>query len=264
VALWLSKIATALLLPLSVVALLLVASIACALLRRARAAAALAFAALALLWTLSAPIPSAALRRPIEGRFPARPIAELPEADAIVVLGGAIEGIAPPRLRPEVNPAGDRPLYAAALYRAGKAPVVIASGGAYAWQSQPPDSHGVRDLLVEIGVPVEAIRVEDTSQTTWENCVASRALLGGGRPRILLVTSALHMPRALGACRAAGLDAIPAATDVEALDDPGSGLLHWLPDAQTLEASDRAVKELAGLIVYGLRGQLADEPREVP
>jgi uncharacterized SAM-binding protein YcdF (DUF218 family) len=261
VAFWLSKVATALIQPLAFVSLVLVAAIVVALRGRLRAAAALTAAALALLWTLSAPIPSAALRRPLERRHPERPLAELPLAQAILVLGGAVQGVAPPRLRPELNSAGDRLVFAAALHRAGKAPLVIASGGAYEWQREPPDSHGVRMLLQEMGVPADAIRIEDTSVTTWQNCVNSRALLPGDAPRVLLVTSALHMPRALGACRAAGLDAIAATTDVEALDDPGDGLLYWLPDGQSLGASESAVKELGGLLVYRLRGHLAEAPR---
>ncbi len=60
-------------------------------------------------------------------------VAETPTADAIVALGGAVEGPAPPRIALDLSDAADRVLHAARLYRAGKAPVVVISGGAIPW-----------------------------------------------------------------------------------------------------------------------------------
>jgi uncharacterized SAM-binding protein YcdF (DUF218 family) len=69
----------------------------------------------------------------------------------------------------------------------------------------------------------------------------------------LLVTSALHMPRALATFRALGVDTIPAPTDFEAVPQPFHPL-RWLPDAETLAASTQAIKEYLGLWVYRWRG----------
>ncbi len=67
------------------------------------------------------------------------------------------------------------------------------------------------------------------------------------------MTSALHMLRALAAFRAAGVDAVPAATDFEVMPRPDN-LLRWLPDAQALADSTRALKEYLGMAVYWWRG----------
>jgi hypothetical protein len=64
--------------------------------------------------------------------------------------------------------------------------------------------------------------------------------------RILLVTSALHMPRALALFKAQGLGVTPAPTDFEAGQEPPSGMLAWLPDAGALNGSALAMKELVG------------------
>lgn len=256
----LAKLATALIQPLGLVLLLLLAGLGLALRRRPRGASAFIALAAIGLWASATPVTSAWLRRPIESRYPPRPIEQLPAADVILVLGGGIEPPVPPRLRPEVNLAGDRALYAAALVRAGKAPRVLVAGGAYPWQNEPPDSTATQRLLEELGVPAGAITLESESRSTRENCVEARALLGPAPLRVLLVTSALHMPRALAACRAVGLDATPATTDVEVLHDPGSGILYWLPDSETLDATSRALKELLGTAVYRVRGWLAPEP----
>jgi uncharacterized SAM-binding protein YcdF (DUF218 family) len=109
-------------------------------------------------------------------------------------------------------------------------------------------------------VPETAIEVESESRTTRENCLRVKERFAGREPRVLLVTSALHMPRAMASCRGAGLVAIPAATDVEVVANTASGWLAWLPDAETLDASERAVKEYLGLAVYWARGWLAAGP----
>ena len=67
------------------------------------------------------------LVRSLEWRYlPPDPV---PEADAIVLLGGLTERGQPPRPGVELNEEGDRALYAAELYLAGKAPVLLVSGG---------------------------------------------------------------------------------------------------------------------------------------
>ena len=87
-----------------------------------------------------------------------------------------------------------------------------------------------------------------------ENALYTAEILEAqGMGPVLLVTSALHMPRALATFRAAGVDAIPAATDFEVMPRPRV-LLDWLPDAEALAASTRALKEYLGLWVYRYRG----------
>ena len=62
------------------------------------------------------------------------PKTELPTADAIVVLGGGIRSQAYPRPDVDFSEAGDRVWYGASLYRAGKAPKIIVSGGRITWK----------------------------------------------------------------------------------------------------------------------------------
>jgi uncharacterized SAM-binding protein YcdF (DUF218 family) len=147
-------------------------------------------------------------------------------------------------------------LHAARLYRAGKAPLVVASGG------NPPhlgaeasESEDMADLLVEWGVPREAIVTEGASLDTRENAVGTaRLLTARGLRRILLVTSALHMTRAAAAFRAAGLEVLPAPTDYQAVDAREVTWLDWLPDAGALARSSRALHEHLGRVWYRLRG----------
>jgi len=128
--------------------------------------------------------------------------------------------------------------------------VVIASGGA--WPSVPPkpaEALWMQQLLLQLGLPQQAIRLETASTTTRENMrgVANIMQDNGWQGRLALVTSASHMPRAVANAQRAGLtvDAYP--TDWQAhaiLDRP----LPWLPNTDALNASNRALKEWIALL----------------
>ena len=204
-----------------------------------------------LLWSL--PVPSSALGRTLEQTWPQQAETELPDVDAIVVLGG---GVGRNSWGINLNAASDRVWFAARLYRAGRAPLVVLTGGTISELGMDwPEAPAMATFLHDLGVPQSAILLESESQTTHENAILTEPLLRErGIKRILLVTSALHMPRALATFRKLDLDVIAAPTDFEAEPPSGYWLLRWLPDADALESSSRALKEYLGLWVYRLRG----------
>ncbi|HEY0180357.1 MAG TPA: YdcF family protein [Dokdonella sp.] len=209
-----------------------------------------------LLWSL--PLPSFWLRSALERRYPERAADAYAVADAIVVLGGGVEGPREGwREGPHLGGAADRVWFAARLFAAGRAPRLILTGGAgLPAYADGPEAEAMAQFARDLGVPDDALLLERESRTTAENAAYVRRLMDQhGIARVLLVTSALHMPRALATFRKAGIDAVPAPTDFEALPPRGPWLLCWLPDAGTLDASTRALKEWLGLFVYRLRGQ---------
>ncbi|WP_246828376.1 YdcF family protein [Ectothiorhodospira sp. PHS-1] len=145
--------------------------------------------------------------------------------------------------------------HGARLYHADRAPWVIVSGGSVPWRERERvEAHAMREFLVDLGVPASAVWLETDSATTRGNAVYTAQLLEDrGLERVLLVTSALHMERALATFRAAGVEAWPAPTDFEVEPLPAD-LLRWLPDAQALADSTRGLKEYLGLWVYRWRG----------
>ncbi|MCW6035426.1 YdcF family protein [Spirulina subsalsa FACHB-351] len=194
------------------------------------------------------------------------PPAELPQADAIVVLGGALKPKLPPRPMINLSDKGDRVIYAAQLYRDGKAPLIIASGGRIDWLGQlPPESEDTAQFLQMLGVPPEAIIQESRSLNTHQNAIFTREILiERGLKRILLVTSALHMPRSYLIFQRQGIETIPAPTDFLATFPTGDSspvsfgthLLSFLPDTGRVATTTEALKEYIGLLVYRLRGWL--------
>lgn len=220
--------------------------------KRTRIARSLSLAALLLLIGFGTPGGSEALERRLEDQYPDRRINELPQAQAIVVLGGTIHMPADRHPRSGLIDPSDRILEALRLYRAGRAPLVICAGGAFPEQSE---AEVMGRLLEEWGVPAEAILLETRSHSTHENALFSREILREkGIQRILLVTSAIHMPRAAATFRKVGFEVTAAPADFHTGWGYISGLERWLPDGRSLSQSDAALKEWIGLWVYRMRG----------
>ena len=254
--LFLTKLLPVFVYPLSLaIGLLLLAGLLAA---RPRAAMLCRVAAIMGLWTAStAPVAEWALGT-LEQQYPPRPIAELPQADVAILLGGAVGGAIPPRATSELTASGDRVLHAARLFRSGKVARILVTGGNLPWHpGSVPEAALIRDLLIEWGVPAAAIEIADESRNTYENAIEVRTM----RERqpfasALLVTSAAHMPRAIATFRKAGIPATAATTDVEVTDAGPWTPLRWLPDAGALDTTTQAIKEWIGFAAYRARGYL--------
>ena len=209
------------------------------------------------LWFVSMPLTARLALGALEQRYPAKPLSALPAADVAILLGGAVEGPAPPRPGPDLGEASDRILLAAELFRAGKVGRILISGGNLPWTGQEePEAETIRALLVSWGVPPAAILSEGRSRTTAENAREVAAIWPGlGASSALLVTSAAHMPRALATFRHAGLPVTPASADIRIVRRPLT-LLDVLPDPEALKENTDAVKEVVGYLVYRARGDL--------
>jgi uncharacterized SAM-binding protein YcdF (DUF218 family) len=230
--------------------------------RWARGAIALA---LALLLLSSNNWVATGVLRSLEWRYP--DTVNLPAADAIVVLGGAIHPQIPPRSWVEVAEEGDRVLHGARLYLAGKAPLLVFTGGRMTWgQGQrKSEAADMAELAMALGVPASAIAIEPDSLNTFENATYTKALLSDrGIDQILLVTSALHMPRSLAIFKRQGFGVTPAPTDFHVVDDPvdpefvtwQGQVLSLVPQTENLHYLTRALKEYVGTFIYWLRGWL--------
>lgn len=194
------------------------------------------------------------------------PQGELPTADAIVVLGGGLVPHDPPRPDVEVAEGGDRTLYAAKLYAQGKAPLVLVTGGRVSWDgTQVPESRDMAVLLRRLGVPNSAIVQEAESLNTYQNATLSKPLLERRQAhKILLVTSATHMPRARAVFAKQGFEVVPAPADFHVTELRADvrqktlfgRLLHFIPDTGNFWTTTMAIKEYVGIFIYWLRGWL--------
>lgn len=213
------------------------------------------------LWLLSSQVISNAIAGHLEDLYPPTAVAASPRADAILLLSGGVSPAIPPRLWSDLGGASDRVLHAARLYRAGKAPLILATGGSWVRvKGAQSEAGAMADLLVEWGVPRRAILLETKARTTHQNCMFAKPILRRrGIHSVLLVTSAMHMKRALATCRTAGIDAIPSPTDFEVTSALSPGLMRWRPESAALDRSSRAIWEILGFLYYRTRGWIRPE-----
>ncbi len=261
---YLSKLLPIFVYPLGLGCLLLLAGLL--LYRQPRLQRAALILALLVLWAGGNRFVALGLARSLEWRY--LPQADLPQAEAIVVLGGGTASQEPPRPLVEVNGAGDRVIYAAYLYRQGSAPYLLLSGGNIDWLGEHTGTpaEDMARLLELMDVPASALWLQPDSRNTYEDALYSKKILDEkGIHRILLVTSALHMPRAVGLFERQGFEVIPAPTDFNVTQEDWQNLLHagftarlisLLPGAGNLNMTTNALKEYFGLWIYHLQGWL--------
>jgi uncharacterized SAM-binding protein YcdF (DUF218 family) len=192
---------------------------------------------------------------PLEERFPAfrddgRPIA------GVIVLGGAVEADeALARGQLTINEAGERVIALADLARRyPSAKIVFSGGGSTLVVDEAAEAEGLSRFIGALGLSRERLTLETRSRTTRENALHSRELLNP-RPdeRWLLVTSAWHMPRAIGCFWKAGFAATPYPVDYRTRG-PGDAMRFFPFTANGLRRLDLAAKEWIGLLAYRLAG----------
>ena len=126
------------------------------------------------------------------------------DADAIVVLCGYVHLSNDLSGNLELGPDTlNRCLHATRLYRRGRPCAVIVSGGKPEGAEGPTMAESMRDFLLTQGLPAHDILLEDRALSGYENAVETAKLMSKrGIRKIVLVTSAVHMPRAAACFRA--------------------------------------------------------------
>ena len=190
---------------------------------------------------------------PLEQRFPAyrddgRPVT------GVIVLGGALESeVADRRGQVTLNEAGDRLTAMADLARRyPDARIVFTGGGSTILRDELSEAVALQRFAGSLGIAPERILFETESRTTAENASLTRRLVEP-KPgeRWLLVTSAWHMPRAVGCFRHAGFAVSPYPVDYRTRG-PRDRSRPFSFVSEGLRRLDLATKEWIGLIGYKL------------
>jgi len=194
-----------------------------------------------------------------QGHVVRRDPASLPRAEAVVVLAGALNVVPGARgPEPEWNEAVDRVIGGAQLMLAGRAEALVLSGTRFPGEaSVVSEAEYARRLVVALGVAPEVIRLPPPAFNTAEEAANIRPLFQSASPKIILVTSAWHMSRAMQIFTEAGFQVEPFPVDfslrVERRFDE-----VWLPRANALLKTDTVVREYLGRGFYRLKHALGD------
>jgi uncharacterized SAM-binding protein YcdF (DUF218 family) len=176
--------------------------------------------------------------------------------DGVVVLGGAIESRLSREFgEPAIGGDGNRIVALGKLARTYPGARIIYSGGdSSLLGNQPPEAEFVYQVLDNLGVPRGRILLEPRSRNTAENAAFTKALANPrGGERWLLVTSAQHMPRAVGSFRRVGfpVEAYPVGWRTGSHADLGVPLAF----GDALARFDSGAREWIGLLVYWATGK---------
>ncbi len=212
-----------------------------------------ALAPVVFLWVMSLPVVGHSLAMILLNQVTARDLDNPGQVQAIVVLTGGMTNAGPLGWMPK--PAGIHRL--AVAYELQRiinlrVPVII-SGGFTEGGENPSEARVTADFFARYRSELTPTELEETSQDTFESAMQLAPVLAKREAHtILLVTSDVHMWRALATFRARGIDAIPApalslATTYQLKD--------WLPSAAGLEMTTSAVYEIYGIGMYLLAGR---------
>jgi uncharacterized SAM-binding protein YcdF (DUF218 family) len=220
--------------------------------KRLRAAWTLVFVIVLLVFVAGNDRTAYALIRGLENEYPPISVEDTPKADVIVVLGGGLDLPHPPRLYPDLNTSSDRLLHALRLYRAGKADHVLLTGGnVFPEPGLESESYYARGVLELWGIPESAVVMETKSRNTLQNAeFSARVLEKRHWKKVLLITSASHMRRAVMAFHAAGVDVIPVPVDYLAVKTGAPAALGWVPNVNALAGTTYALHEYLGRLWY--------------
>jgi uncharacterized SAM-binding protein YcdF (DUF218 family) len=181
------------------------------------------------------------------------------DTEAIVVLDGGGLLADRQRQRPDLSASSlRRTLHAARLYhQASPCPVLVSGGGKFnPGTPEPLVVDLMAELLSQQGVRPSDLIVERNSRTTYENAVESRKLLEKrGIKRIVLVTDAIHLPRAVRCFHKQGFEVIPSGCHYRATEFKPSPY-YFLPGIEGLSGTEEAAHEWAGFTWYWCAGRI--------
>lgn len=212
---------------------------------------------LALLWLLSTEPVRDTLISPLENHYSALKLNHKTQKMlandhvAIVLLGAGIYEKAPEFSGRNAlsNHALMRTIYAAEIAKKTSLDL-YATGGAGLSGNRESEAKVMQRWLIKLGVDPGQIFSEETAKTTWENATHIQQILQDrGIRKIILVTTARHMPRAVHVFKSQGLNVIPAPCAYVA-EKGAYDLLSFLPQAHVLAGSSDALHEYMGILWY--------------
>ncbi len=196
---------------------------------------------------------------PLEDRYGLQTINQLQgqKIDGIIVLGGTVHMyVSDQRGVPSIVSGAERIIEAVKLAnKFPKARILLAGGPNTIGTNPTPDAVVVKQLMVDMGVEAQRIEVEGRSKNTWQNAIFAKEM---AKPKAgenwLLITSAYHMPRAMGCFARAGFKTSAYPVDYQT----GGEASRYAPFYYALDGvtiTDTAAKEWLGLLVYWASGR---------
>ena len=201
----------------------------------------------------SMPIISNKLISYLESNYKLNDVSEVQEADAIVVLSGMVKVIKNKNnFDYEWGESVDRIFAGIELFKENKSQTLILTRGKLPWSVGVPEGEYLREFAIKFGVPEKNILLTENVENTEQEAKAIKKLFSINSPKVILVTSAFHMPRAQTVFEAAGIDIEAFPVDFQS---GGSKLtfMSFIPSANALSGTSFFVREMIGRTYYKLK-----------
>ena len=232
--------------PLSLVIILLL----CGAISRRRS---ISLFAVGLLVLCSLPIVSGKLVSQLEKAYVLGSADSAQTADAVVVLSGMVRTIEGSEgLVYEWADASDRIFAGIELMIEQKAPLIVLTGGKLPWSVGIPEGEYLKEIAIKYGIPAHSIQITENVHNTDEEAKAVASLLKQRDPKIILVTSAFHMPRAQKVFEASGLSVLPFPVDFLTGADQTT-IIDFIPSAEAFRNTSFFIREMIGRLYYHLK-----------
>lgn len=209
-------------------------------------------AALGLVYAASLPLVADRLVGRLERDQVPLAVSEAGTADAVVVLGGILGSAHAPGAIPSWNDPVERYEAGVALVLAGRAEKLIFTGASRSWHGEwTTEGEQLRRLAIERGVPEEKIIVTRlVANTATEAAAVADLMRDRGWRKIILVTSAWHMPRSLLLFQRAGVACQPFPVDFRSDRIRTVGLMDFVPQGEAWMKTEMAIREMYGYAFY--------------
>lgn len=179
-------------------------------------------------------------------------IADVENVDAIVVLSGMIRVIGDEEnLKYEFTDSVDRFFAGLDLFNNNKSPILILTRGKMPWSLGIAEGEYLKEIAIKYGVSEENIILTDEVQNTDQEAKAIKKILTENA-KIILVTSAFHMPRAEKVFKAANINLIPFPVDFQNSKSKTT-MMDFIPSAGSLFDTSHFVREMIGRLYYNLK-----------
>ena len=201
----------------------------------------------------SLPIVSDKLVAYLESDYQLSKPSNIEPADSIVVLSGMIRTInSKDGLDYEFGEASDRIFAGINLFKEKKAPKLILTRGKLPWSVGIPEGEYLREIAINNGISESNILLTKNVENTDQEAKAIKKLLSDDKSKVLLVTSAFHMPRARIVFEAAGINVVPFPVDFQK-ELSKITFMSFVPTAKSFYDTSFFVREMMGRIYYNLK-----------
>ena len=201
----------------------------------------------------SLPIVSKKLINYLEINYKPIQASNIDKADAIIILSGMINAINTiDGYKYEFNNSVDRFISGINLFKNNKANFIVFTRGKYPWSVGKPEGEYLKELAISYGIPENNILLTENVENTDQEAKAVKKLFPQKNSKLILVTSASHMPRALKVFQAADLEVIEYPVDFKS-NSNNFTIIDLIPSAGALGGTSYFVREMIGRIYYKIK-----------